>query len=326
MTTFYKKKVYVSQVGIEINTNDRNLASSIEMFFANFYSGLDIRSNIAVNITWKKEFLARRNEVVFEDFDINGNINALVKFNPLISSIKSLKISLYKESFLENILNTAVLFPAIFHLERNSDFHIIDSAALSVGGSGFMLIGEPGSGKSTLSIAIAGYDKSAKLINDDLSLVGNGILHRFPALIRLDDKSVSLAKVDQDILEEVKGYFVDRDRLSYRFRDLGKIIENIIPQKIFTLQRGGQFSLEPATKETTITSILKLTDCNSMVVAYREFISRLFGKDAMESSRTRSRMYIEELVQGLDCYILKVEDGTDLEYVLERLFQIFKKK
>ena len=322
MKESFRSHISLDQISIKVSTNSADLLSAVRTYFLNRPSSFSGDPVIEINIKWTRNFWSTHNNVKLKKKDNLGNMDFYVIHNPIVSLFKNFRVDNYKKYFLENVINTTILFPAMYYLERNRGICIIDSAAFTMGKFGIMIIGSAGIGKSTLSLSAIKFGENTRLISDDLVLLWRGGVSGFPAPIRLDEKSRSLARLGTDILEELPGVFSDRGRTSYNLNHDKKIYCLVNPKVIVLVQRGPDFSLKSISNESIFEKIDALTKENNTIKSYREFLEKFYGEKESVNSVKQTTSKLVSLIRNLDCYSLDIDQETDLGEVIKELSKV----
>ncbi|MGH7827788.1 MAG: hypothetical protein ACREQ7_21765 [Candidatus Binatia bacterium] len=143
------------------------------------------------------------------------------------------------------IIYYMVYYPSFWYLERRGLFPL-HAAAVEVAGTGVVLCGLPGCGKSTLSLALLGLPGS-RLLSDNIIFYGKERVFRCPEPVLLDDRSLDLIGSPTSLLRPLgQRHVYDR---SWFHPVPERVADEAIPRLFFFVGLGHKPSLRALTAQ-----------------------------------------------------------------------------
>ena len=112
------------------------------------------------------------------------------------------------DPILDALLYPSVMFPLWAAAQHKLGTMPISASAIDVDGSGFLIVGGSGVGKSTLALSAIGLIPEARLLSDNIVLVNGTSAIAFLEPIRLDEASVRVTRIEENA-DEIHGLIGD---------------------------------------------------------------------------------------------------------------------
>jgi hypothetical protein len=210
--------------------------------------------------------------------------------------------------------------PLLWWLSRGAGWHVLHGGAVTTRIGAVVLVGMPGCGKSTLSVAMLA-DADQRMLSDNLVMHDGANVLACPELLLLDDRSRRLAGAGAQRLVatgETRVYARD----AHRIADV-----ETAPQRagvLLHVERAGEFQLKPLVPRE---SAARLRAANAMAKEVRRIAIMNEVLDVVSGARRYDEPgAADRLAEAVPSFSLHVPPSTDLvafmrDKVLAELFE-----
>lgn len=226
------------------------------------------------------------------------------------------RLPVLREKRFSTILYYMVYYPSFWLLERQGLFPL-HAAAVDLGGTGVVLCGLPGCGKSTLSLALLSLPE-ARLLSDNIVFFDSKNVFTCPEPVLADDRSLGLIDSARSLLFPLGRRHVF-DRFWCRVVP-DRLVDHSAPRLFLFLGFGQQGSLRPLSDEEAyrrFASVNLLAQETRRYLVYRSVLGLLPGDSSCPPKG--SELALRALLSQGRCYELTVGWDAGLQKTVEQV-------
>ena len=241
------------------------------------------------------------------DETIDSTFDVAVSYND--NRVKNIARSIIRrwpvDPILDALLYPSVMFPLWAAVQHKLGTMPISASAIDIDGTGILIVGGSGVGKSTLALSAIDLIPKARLLSDNIVLVNGTRAFAFLEPIRLDEASVRVTRIEENA-DEIHGLI--GDSRSFRLKENKTAATSNISKVVFP-KFGTENYIHQIDRETAINNMNASQLSAHEIIGYRSYTS-LFSSlkplDPVESTPQN------ELFENVDYFELAVSKDTTI--------------
>ncbi|HWO40507.1 MAG TPA: hypothetical protein VNO43_01750 [Candidatus Eisenbacteria bacterium] len=218
-----------------------------------------------------------------------------VWFNRRLASLRRKRFS--------TLIYYMIYYPCFWRLEQNGLLPL-HAAAVDLGGAGVVLCGLPGSGKSTLSLALLA-EPGSRLLSDNIIFYDSERVFSCPEPVLVDDRSVDLIGPARSVLRPVGRRHVFHRSWCHVAPD--RCVDQVVPRVFFFVALGEKTAVRPLSAEEAYRRFIAANTLAKEVRRYLIYRSVLeLGTTGNGTSNGGNHLKLRELLSHSPTYELTI--------------------